>query len=212
MTGVVAVREVFYAVQGEGARTGQPSVFLRVAGCNLNCWFCDTDWQYGDKLTVADVLTLVRTVSAPHAPEWVTLTGGEPCVQPAFDELVNALVMAGYHVSVETNGTRWRDGLALCHVVVSPKRKWEGDPAALDPTLARLDGSPHPRELKLVVEADDTIDTIVAACEGLPFSPTHFYLQPRYDQRAAWERAYHLCLAHPRFRLSLQIHKWLGVR
>ena len=62
----VAVRECFYAVQGEGARAGEPTVFVRVAGCNLNCWFCDTDWQYGDKFTVPEVVALVAQVAAPH--------------------------------------------------------------------------------------------------------------------------------------------------
>jgi 7-carboxy-7-deazaguanine synthase len=214
---LISVREAFYAIQGEGARAGEPSVFVRVAGCNLDCWFCDTDWQHGDKFTVDDVVALVARVSDPHLPRWVTLTGGEPCAAPAFDDLVAALRNAEYFVSVETNGTRWREGLRSCHVVVSPKGKWEGAKAALDPKLAQLDKMPRPpvgwaREFKLVIEADDTWDRVMAEVAALPFQPTHFFLQPRYDDRRAWETAYRLCLAHPEFRLSLQIHKWLGVR
>lgn len=211
---MISVREAFYAVQGEGTRAGQATVFVRVAGCNLNCWFCDTDWIHGDKFDVDGVLTLIERVSHPYKPQWVTLTGGEPCVAPDFDLLVTALTDRGYFVSVETNGTRWRDTLAICHVVVSPKGKWEGVAAALDPNLNRLtqNRSVLPRELKLVVERDDTSGRLAEVLKDLPFEPTHYYLQPRYDDRQAWQRAYELVRANPRWRLSLQLHKWLGCR
>lgn len=211
---MIAIREVFYAIQGEGARAGEASVFLRMAGCNLNCWFCDTDWAHGDKFSVDDAVALVERVAVPHRPAWVTLTGGEPCVAPDFDELVAALIEQRYKVSVETNGTRFRSALHACHVVVSPKSKWEGESAALDPALKFLDVERHrlPRELKLVVEADDTEERLFQTLATVPFTPTHYYLQPRYDDRKAWQRAYDLVRAHPTWRLSLQLHKWLGCR
>lgn len=214
MPDLVSVREAFYAIQGEGARAGQPTVFLRLAGCNLDCPWCDTDWQHGDKLDVSAVSHLLHLVAAPHRPRWVTITGGEPCVAPAFDALVVALQDSGYCVSVETNGTRWRPTLAGCHVVVSPKARWQGVRAALDADLARLNGSrgDYPREFKLVVDGATTLEDVRAELAACPFNPTHRYLQPLYDSRAAWDNAYRLVLADPQFSLSLQLHKWIGCR
>lgn len=210
---MIAVREAFYAIQGEGSRTGEASVFIRMAGCNLNCHFCDTDWQYGDKFDPEEVVEMVKAVSHPFTPRWVVLTGGEPCVAPDFDVLVNKLLERRYAVSVETNGTRWRDALGDCHVVVSPKGKWEKD-GGLDEKLGRLDQASKiwPRELKLVVEADDADADIQTRLVRVPFIPTHLFVQPRYDDRRAWERAFQFVKAHPQVRLSLQTHKWLGCR
>ena len=212
----ISINEAFYAVQGEAARTGEASVFLRMAGCNLDCWFCDTDWRHGDKFPIPEVLGLVKEVAHPHVPQWVTLTGGEPCYAPGFDELVVALREAGYSVSVETNGTKWREALRVCHVVVSPKLKWEHDGAlaaelrGLD--MDRDDPTRHARELKLVVEKDDTNEDIVQRLLDVPFKPTHFWVQPRYDDRKAWEREFEFVKAFPWCRLSLQTHKWMGIR
>lgn len=216
----VSIREAFYAVQGEGARMGQATAFLRLAGCNLDCWFCDTDWQHGDKMSVADAVDLVQHVSHPHRPGWVTLTGGEPTVAPAFDNLVEALRIRGYHVSVETNGTRWRDSLLHCQIVVSPKGKWEGAKATLDPGYSAYHArrgestTPYPLELKVVVEADDTVGSVNAVAEAMqPITVFDYrWVQPRYDSRAAWQRAFEIVKADPHWRLSLQTHKWLGCR
>ncbi len=177
---------------------------------------CDTDWRHGDKMPISEVLELVRQVSQPHTTRWVTLTGGEPCYAPGFDELVAALLNVDYQVSVETNGTKWRDALRECHVVVSPKGKWERDGAlAAELRGLDLDGddpTTPARELKLVVEKDDTNEDIVARLLDVPFKPTHFWVQPRYDDRKAWERAYGFVKAFPWCRLSLQTHKWMGIR
>ena len=214
---VVAVRECFYAPQGEGSRVGEPSIFVRLAGCNLNCHFCDTDWRYGDKvpITAEGIGMLLKRVSArpptdPHPPRWVTLTGGEPCAAPAFNELVRFLLKEGYSVSVETNGTIWRAALRDCHVVISPKEWWEGDKGDLDPALFGL-----PRyELKLVVDRETTQMKIVELMAKYPgLTPTHgCFLQPVFEDREAWQRALDICLDWPTWRLSLQTHKWIGTR
>lgn len=204
----LVVREVFYAVQGEGGRAGMASVFVRFAGCNLNCWFCDTDWQQGDRLTLAQVLALVRAAHGGTDPggRFVVLTGGEPTVAPAFDALVTALKAANYRVQVETNGTRWRETLPFCYVTVSPKGKWEGAAAELDPGVVAL----PPTEYKYVVEDGDPLPVI--PCHPTLIEHVGLFVQPRYDSRAAWEHALNLVRTHPRWRLSLQLHKWLGCR
>jgi organic radical activating enzyme len=204
------VREVFYAVQGEGGRAGEASVFVRFAGCNLDCWFCDTDWQHGDRLTLDALIDLVRAAHAPAPPGWVVLTGGEPTVAPSFDELVRRLKELAYRVQVETNGTRWRDGLDWCYVTVSPKGQWEGEKAAVDPRVAAAAA-----EWKYVVEDGDALPQppiVRRANDSTPRLPPRLFVQPRYDSRLAWQWAFNLVRANPAWRLSLQTHKWIGCR
>jgi 7-carboxy-7-deazaguanine synthase len=207
-----AVKEIFYTLQGEGANTGRPAVFCRFAGCNLwsgreadrtgaVCRFCDTDFvgtdgPGGGKFGTAEDLAaaVAHAWPAPSgAPRFVVCTGGEPLLQ--LDRaLVDALHAEGFAVAVETNGTcAPPDGLDW--ICVSPKAG-----AAL--ALTRGD------ELKLVFPQDG-IDP--AVFEDLAF--THFFLQPMdgEDRQRNTAAAVRFCLAHPRWRLSLQTHKLLGI-
>jgi organic radical activating enzyme len=201
----VSVREAFYAIQGEGSRSGEATVFLRLAGCNLDCWFCDTDWQHGDRFELAQIPELLARVSHPFTPQWVTISGGEPCVAPAFDALVAELKKSSWWVSVETNGTHYRHSLDFCHVVVSPKEWWEPK-GRVDPELQKV------AELKLIVEADTTLPMVNELRASMPFKADYNYLQPLYEHREAWRRAFELVREDPSWRLSLQMHKWLRVR
>jgi 7-carboxy-7-deazaguanine synthase len=207
-----AVKEIYYTLQGEGANAGRPAVFCRFAGCNLwsgreadrggaICRFCDTDFvgtdgPGGGKFgSAAHLATAVRHAwPAPTgSPRFVVCTGGEPLLQ--FDRaLVDALHAEGFAVAVETNGTcAPPDGLDW--ICVSPKA---------GATLALTYGD----ELKLVFPQDG-IDP--AAFEDLAF--THFFLQPMdgEDRQRNTAAAVRFCLAHPRWRLSLQTHKLLGI-
>jgi 7-carboxy-7-deazaguanine synthase len=208
-----SVKEIFYTLQGEGANTGRPAVFCRFAGCNLwtgresdrqdaSCRFCDTDFvgtdgPGGDKF--ADPRSLAQAVAAAwpdggsEGKRFVVCTGGEPLLQldPA---LLDALHAEGFEVAVETNGTvdppRGIDWLC-----VSPK--------ADAPLLVR-----EGNELKLVYPQDGAEPE---RFEALDFD--HFFLQPMdgptRDANTAAALSY--CLAHPRWRLSLQTHKLLGI-
>ena len=209
------VHEIYYTLQGEGAQTGRPAVFLRFAGCNLwsgreqhraaaICRFCDTEFvgtpgKGGGKYESAD--ELVEAVSgqwpgsAQGARPYVVCTGGEPLLQ--LDEvLLRKLHEAGFEVGVETNGTiAAPDGIDwLC---VSPKA---------DAPLAQRSGD----ELKLVfpqVEAEAQPENFV----DLDFA--HFFLQPLDDpdREENTRRALGYCLEHPRWKLGLQTHKLLGI-
>ncbi len=209
------VREIYYTLQGEGARTGRPAVFLRFAGCNLwsgreqhradaVCRFCDTDFvgtggpgggKFETAGALADAVVAAWPVAAAHHDRYVVCTGGEPLLQ--LDEpLIDALHGAGFEVGVETNGTiEAPPGIDwLC---VSPKGS-----AALQQTSGD--------ELKLVYpQVEDEAQP--AGFESLEFR--HFYLQPLDDdERDANTRAtVDYCLDHPRWRLSLQTHKLLGI-
>ena len=206
------VKEIFYTLQGEGANTGRPAVFCRFAGCNLwsglerdrataVCGFCDTEFVGTDGVgggrfaSPEAVATRVAATwpSAQAASRFVVCTGGEPLLQ-LDAPLVDALHAEGFTIAVETNGTQ--PGLeGLDWVCVSPK-------AGAPLVLRRGD------ELKLIFPQAG-VDP--ADFEHLPF--THFFLQPMDgpDRQRNTELAVQYCLAHPRWRLSLQTHKLLGI-
>lgn len=209
-----SVKEIYYTLQGEGAQTGRPAVFLRFAGCNLwsghesdradaVCKFCDTDFADTDgpgggkfrrSADLADAVADAwpRAVSTITKP-FVVCTGGEPLLQ--LDEpLIAALHERGFEVAIETNGTLVAPA-GIDWICVSPK--------AGAPLLQR---SGH--ELKLVYPQDG-LDP--ATFESLDF--THFSIQPMDgpERKRNTELALQYCLAHPKWRLSLQTHKLLGI-
>jgi 7-carboxy-7-deazaguanine synthase (Cx14CxxC type) len=208
-----AVKEVFYTLQGEGANTGRPAVFCRFAGCNLwsgreqdrddaTCRFCDTDFvgtdgPGGGKFErpgdLARAVASVWPAEAGPARRLVVCTGGEPLLQ-LDPPLLSAFHHEGFEVAVETNGTiEPPEGIDwLC---VSPKA--EAD-------LVARSGD----ELKLVYPQEGGEPE---RFEGLDFD--HFFLQPMDGphREANTRAALRYCLDHPRWRLSLQTHKLLGI-
>ena len=210
-----SVKEIYYTLQGEGAQSGRPAVFLRFAGCNLwsgreqhrvqaVCRFCDTefvgtDGPGGGKFETAAALAVAVSelwpADAEGAIPYVVCTGGEPLLQLDAG-LIAALHTAGFEVGVESNGTLVApDGIDwLC---ISPKGS--------APLVQR---SGH--ELKLVYpqeEAEAQPENFV----DLPFR--HFFLQPLDDANRDenTRRAIEYCLRHPRWKLSVQSHKVLGI-
>ncbi|MBQ6237961.1 MAG: radical SAM protein [Bacteroidales bacterium] len=191
------VNEIFYSLQGEGYHSGTPAVFVRFSGCNLQCPFCDTQHSSGTEMTEDDIAAAVGGYPA----RMVVVTGGEPALQ-LTSSLVDKLHLLGKYVAVETNGTR-RLPENVDWITLSPKDMWLGENAR--PVLARAD------ELKLLFE------------EGLPVEDyenilvAHRFLQPvdTDDQRqndANKNAAIAYIKQHPQWRLSLQIHKLLGIR
>ncbi len=210
-----AVKELYYTLQGEGAQTGRAAVFCRFAGCNLwsgreedraeaVCQFCDTDFVGMDGpgggrfATAAELAAAVRACwDGQAAPDsgtpYVVCTGGEPLLQ-LDAPLVEALHAAGLEVGVETNGTIAAPP-GLDWICVSPKAGAE---------LAQTSGD----ELKLVFPQDGAEPQ---RFEGLDFA--HFFLQPMDgpQQSANIVSATAWCRARPRWRLSLQTHKLIGI-
>ena len=207
------IKEIFYTLQGEGANAGRPAVFCRFSGCNLwsgreadradaVCTFCDTDFvgvgpdggRFATAHALADAVSARWPWSASSgARPLVVCTGGEPLLQ-LDDAAVAALHAAGFEVAVETNGTRLAP-TGLDWICVSPKST---------APLVLTSGN----ELKLVFpQADAPPDRF----ESLAFD--HFYLQPMDgpDREANTEAAVRYCLAHPRWKMSLQTHKLLGI-
>ena len=208
-----SVKEIFYTLQGEGANTGAPAVFCRFAGCNLwsgreedragaACNFCDTDFvgtdgpgggKFADAEALADAVEREWPRST-RAHRFVVCTGGEPLLQ-LDAAAVDALHRRGFRVAIETNGTL-APPQGIDWVCVSPK-------AAV--ALALESGD----ELKLVFPQPEAPPE---RFEALDFE--HFFLQPMDGpaRDANTREAIDYCLRHPRWRLSLQSHKIIGIR
>lgn len=196
------VKEIFGpTLQGEGAHAGRPCVFLRFAVCNLQCTWCDTDFrpEGAAHMSSADIVARLREIDA-HGTRMVVVTGGEPALQ--WDEpLAGALRAAGFRVHMETNGTR-ELAAPVDWLTVSPKPQFHEGRFEL-----RVRGGD---ECKLVV--DDTVgDADLDRYAAWPFGA--LYLQPCMDDRYAHHlaRAIELVSRHPRWRLSLQLHKIVGL-
>jgi organic radical activating enzyme len=189
---MLQLAEIFYSIQGEGTWAGTPAVFVRLAGCNLACDFCDTDYATKFFASIDDVVRAVEEKGG-DCP-MVILTGGEPFVQAETPALIEALQRNGRRVHVESNGTIYTELPKDVWLCVSPKER-------VDPRMAeRAD------EAKLIV--DERVPE-----EHLPLfaSKPTILLQPEGNKPANVALALAYAKAHPqRFRLSLQTHKFIG--
>lgn len=208
------VKEIFYTLQGEGANVGRPAVFCRFAGCNLwsgrekdrqnaICRFCDTDFvgtdgigggEFQSREALVDAIGAFWPACKLHDRPFVVFTGGEPLLQ--LDEaIVEQLHERGFEIAIETNGTRTPPP-GIDWICVSPKANAD---------LVLQTG----QELKLVFPQEGADPE---RYERLDFE--FFFLQPmdgaRREQNTKLALEY--CLTHPRWRLSLQTHKYLGIR
>jgi len=189
---VLQLSEVFYSIQGEGLWTGTPAVFVRLAGCNLACDFCDTDYSTKFFATVDGVVAKVRELGR-DCP-MVVLTGGEPLAQAETPQLIEALRRDGRRVHLESNGsifTELPDDVWLC---VSPKER-------VDARMAE-----RANEAKLIVDRRVPEEHLPLFAEKRTI-----LLQPEGNARQNVAIALDYVKSHPeRFRLSLQTHKFIG--
>jgi 7-carboxy-7-deazaguanine synthase len=207
-----SVKEIFYTLQGEGLRAGRPSVFCRFAGCNLwtgreedrssaICRFCDTDFvgtdgTLGGKFSTAWELADLITKQWPHEKDekYVVLTGGEPLLQVDID-LVDALHKRKFEIAVETNGTISAPP-GIDWICVSPKSGSDW-----------IQKTGH--ELKLVFPQEGLLPMDVQT-NGFD----HYLLQPMDNvlQKTNTIKAIEYCKSNPKWRLSVQTHKFLEIR
>jgi len=206
-----SIKEIFYSLQGEGAHSGRPAIFCRFAGCNLwsgreqdrdsaVCDFCDTDFigtdgnnggKFSDAETLVKFLTCLWPKDMTH--RYVIFTGGEPALQ-LDDALIEACHAADFEIAIETNGTKPLPA-GIDWVCVSPKA---------DAELVITSGD----ELKLVYPQRLAMPE---RFESLAFQ--HFYLQPMDGplREIHTRDTVQYCMDHPRWKLSLQTHKLLGI-
>lgn len=195
MSKLYKINDIFYTLQGEGYFTGTPAVFIRFAECNLRCPFCDTDFRESLDMTLSDLEATLSQYPAKH----IVLTGGEPSLQ-ADRELIDMLHDENCFVQIETNGTRpLPEGI---------------DWVTMSPKSTRPDGS------GIALRECDELKVVY---EGQPLEryfrirASHRYLQPCASGDAAADSATTLatvkaCLSDPRWRLSLQTQKYIGIK
>ena len=195
---VFRVNNIFYSLQGEGRNTGRAAVFIRFAGCNLRCSFCDTEFESYREMTEEDILAVIRD----YPSHFVVLTGGEPTLQ-VDEAFVDFLHQHGYEVAMESNGTHPAP-MNLDWLTVSPKEsgQWKVD-----------GGKRVPDEIKVVFD-EHTAENL-SSLHTLHPSPL-LYLQPcdtgdPERNKAITQACVEYIKQHPQWRLSLQTHKLIDI-
>ncbi len=197
MTARYSINDIFYSIQGEGRYVGHPAVFVRFAGCNMTCSFCDTDFEERFQMTAREIVAKVAFFMP--RPRFVILTGGEPLIQ-YDDELYDVLKAHCARVACETNGSV-TPRAKLDYIAVSPKVSEE--------TLAQVYGS---------YQGVDELRYTVRVGMAMPaprLRAKHYYLSPINDgpvvNKENLAYAIGLCKRNPTWKLSFQAHKLLGV-
>lgn len=203
------ITEVFDSIQGEGAQAGQRMVFVRFAGCNLwngredgrakgagNCaaW-CDTDFLPRRTMTADELLSEMNSLWPAGGERWCCMTGGEPLLQ-LDQQLCSRLMVDGWRIALETNGTI-DHGLWIDHVTVSPKKGGELKLGSAD-------------SLKVVLPGGWSANEVAALAERYRYATS--YVQMQYGEPSALEQCLSVIRGDSRWKLSVQIHKTLGMR
>ena len=205
MTANIRIHNIFYSIQGEGFHSGKPAIFLRTAGCNLACSFCDTDFSLVETLSPQDILKRFKE----YPCKFVVLTGGEPAMQhQELKPLLEILQSQGYYIAMETNGSLPEaESMVVNWTTVSPKLSQKGEWVVK-----------KGNELKLVYEDQNLSPYLDSKFE-------HYYLQPmekrskpwgkgeRLEQETQeeWKKTVEVVKQNPIWNLSFQLHKELQI-
>ncbi len=195
------IKEIFFSLQGEGFHTGRPAIFCRFSGCNLRCSFCDTDHfgtdgNLGGEYSLKELVDVITSLWPKRddcfiGEPFVVLTGGEPALQ-IDSNLIELLHKKGFYCAVETNGT----------LKLPPDIDWICVSPKVNSTLEVRSGN----ELK-VVYPQPGLD--LNELEDLKFD--YFYIQPLNNETKYIKEVVDICFKNPKWRLSLQIHKIIGI-
>lgn len=190
------VNEIFYSLQGEGARAGEPSIFIRLSGCDLTCGFCDTEFTSGKEMAVVEIIEYCQK----KFPKcfWIIWTGGEPALQ-LTKEIVQSFKQAGYSQAIETNGNHpVPDNLDF--ITLSPK------------VAEHILGKNFPKEVSEMRYVRHSGQMNVPETK---IKAQHYFLSPMFDgDKVNKENLRHcisLCLKNPKWKLSIQLHKLLKI-
>ncbi len=200
------ISEIFYSLQGEGLRQGEPTVFIRLSGCNLKCDFCDTQyaWDDGRDLSLDQICTEVQDIKRLRFAQWICLTGGEPLFQD-ITSLTRRLKTDKWKIQVETNGIFYQS-LPVDWYTVSPKP---------EKYFVHSKYTDSAREVKLIVTRELEVATIKRLREKFP-ERIPFLLQAQSNLKWSLDRGIELLeLAAKKninnIRLSVQLHKILDI-
>lgn len=199
------VNEIFYSIQGEGHYTGTPAVFVRLAGCNLNCWFCDTEFHSFTEMSEDEIVA----EASQYPSRYMVITGGEPTLQLTAS-LTSKLHATGFYIMLETNGTQpLPEGCIVDWITCSPKCPSTNaqQPSIIHPLhIQRID------ELKVVYEGTEQDMSQYDVIQAKEYRMQPCYTGDRQKDTFITNQTIDYILAHPKWRLSLQTHKILGVR
>ncbi len=191
---MLKIVDIFYSIQGEGSFSGYPCVFIRLHGCDLTCSFCDEDLHKGayKSSTCRQVIQKIDGYPSKH----IVITGGEPSLND-INELIDALHVEGYHVAVESNGYKLNHIKNANWITYSPK-DWD--------TL-HVEGF---SEYKFIVDCGSDIEKFLNIKTEKPI-----FIQPQNSKDSIDKENTKFCIElvkkHPWLRLSVQLHKYLGV-
>lgn len=189
------VNEIFYSLQGEGGRSGEASIFIRLTKCNLACTFCDTDFAQGEDMTVEEILAEIDQ----YPCKWIIWTGGEPTIQ-LNDNILREFQKAGYKQAIETNGTRPVPSL-INYITCSPKQNYE--------KIKKL--IPFVNEIRIPVAKGDEIPDISVFPKA-----NKYFLSPIFDGSTIIKENVDYCVdmikKNTDWQLSLQVHKLIDIQ
>ena len=196
------INEIFSSFQGEGLRQGEPTIFIRLSGCNLRCSFCDTRhaWEEGRDMTASQIIERVESLRQEFPTEWVCLTGGEPLLQN-IQTLLDQLKTSGFMLQVETNAT-FPPKSPVDWLTISPKPvSYYFHPAF----------SHSAKEVKLVISEELHFSTVNHLRKLFP-DQIPILLQPKSNSSEAMEKGTQLIekalkSGLKNLRLSIQLHK-----
>tara|TARA_B110000881_G_C18601865_1_gene535990 strand:+ start:1225 stop:1914 length:690 start_codon:yes stop_codon:yes gene_type:complete len=217
------INELFETIQGEGAYTGQPSIFIRLQGCPVACSWCDTKhtWEIDlDKkitpalmqskkeeteqwaeMSIEQILSLI--IEQGYQAKHIVITGGEPCMVD-LTPLCLGLEGKGFSCQIETSGTFEIHTSSACWVTVSPKVNMKGGFKILNSAMQRANEIKHP------VATEQHVDDLKRLLTEHHIVDTPIYLQPISQKKRATELAIKTCIEN-NWRLSVQVHKYIGI-
>ncbi|MCW8863264.1 MAG: 7-carboxy-7-deazaguanine synthase QueE [Colwellia sp.] len=217
------INELFETIQGEGSFTGQPSIFIRLQGCPVACSWCDTKHTWEIELS-DEVSQDIMLTKSQETPQWaamtveqilalvkekgfqakhIVITGGEPCMVD-LTPLCEAFEQRDYTTQVETSGTFDVNVSKKCWVTVSPKINMRGGYPILNSAMLRANEIKHP------IATEQHVDDLKALLTQHNITNTAIYLQPISQKSRATALAIETCIAN-NWRLSVQVHKYLGI-
>ena len=192
------INEIFYSIQGEGRHAGRAAIFVRFAGCNLQCPFCDTNHTNYFQIEEEKLVEYLLQQNFPA--QFVVLTGGEPTLQ-ITDEFINLLHCKGFEIAIETNGTH-EIKQSIDWITISPKFEYVGRLAQLKQLKAN--------EVKIIVDENSRINDCGIQAD-------YYYIQPcdtgdAERNQKIYERCINFIKENPKWKLSIQLQKILRVQ
>lgn len=188
------INEIFYSLQGEGARAGRPSIFIRLSKCNLRCSFCDTEYDSGEEMSLEEIHKDIEKFGC----KWIVWTGGEPTLQ-LTDEIVAFFKSKGYMQAIETNGTR-KVPQGIDYITCSPKQHFERIKELIL----------HAHELRFPMVKGDELPNL----QELP-EADNYLLSPIFDANKLNKENLDYCVKlikeNPQWSLSVQLHKLIKI-